>query len=130
MKIRVLARYIIFDNALENARRESPRCPFSCLGHTLISRLAASPPYFNMPPPSKRLRARTGGVPATQDLEAITHIGNAPDGSRQTSRVRSVSACEKCRARKTKCDNQRPECGYCKKIGAVCVYVDDANVPL
>ena len=33
-----------------------------------------------------------------------------------------MSACLVCRGRKTKCDNQRPQCGFCKQTGAECVY--------
>ncbi|OAL44008.1 hypothetical protein IQ07DRAFT_649457 [Pyrenochaeta sp. DS3sAY3a] len=34
-------------------------------------------------------------------------------------RSRTVSACQVCRARRTKCDNERP-CAYCRRTGAVC----------
>lgn len=37
-------------------------------------------------------------------------------------RKRAVSACLVCRGRKTKCDNQRPQCGFCRQNGAECVY--------
>ncbi|KAH8694377.1 hypothetical protein BGZ61DRAFT_352193 [Ilyonectria robusta] len=36
-------------------------------------------------------------------------------------RTRGTVACQKCRSRKTKCDNLRPSCGYCLKIGEPCV---------
>lgn len=37
-------------------------------------------------------------------------------------RKRAVAACLRCRARKTKCDNQRPSCGFCAGVGAECQY--------
>lgn len=37
-------------------------------------------------------------------------------------RKRSVRACHLCRARKTKCDNLQPTCGFCQSIGAHCSY--------
>jgi hypothetical protein len=37
-------------------------------------------------------------------------------------RRRSVKACHHCRTRRTKCDNERPSCGSCLKIGARCSY--------
>ncbi|KAI5778124.1 hypothetical protein EDC01DRAFT_375061 [Geopyxis carbonaria] len=37
-------------------------------------------------------------------------------------RKRAVSACLVCRSRKTKCDNQRPRCGFCQQTGAECGY--------
>ncbi|KAF4442232.1 vegetative cell wall protein gp1 [Fusarium austroafricanum] len=38
-------------------------------------------------------------------------------------RKRAVTACQPCRARKTKCDNIRPVCGFCSRTGAQCIYV-------
>ncbi|KAK7207652.1 hypothetical protein BZA70DRAFT_271865 [Myxozyma melibiosi] len=37
-------------------------------------------------------------------------------------RRRAVEACQTCRARKTKCDNVRPSCGFCTRIGTRCVF--------
>jgi hypothetical protein len=42
----------------------------------------------------------------------------------QVVRTRGVTACQICRSRKTKCDNRRPTCGYCSKIGGTCIYLD------
>ena len=39
-------------------------------------------------------------------------------------RKRSAKACQLCRARKTKCDNVHPLCGFCSSIGATCKYDD------
>ncbi|KAF5005446.1 hypothetical protein FDECE_8111 [Fusarium decemcellulare] len=41
------------------------------------------------------------------------------------ARRRAGTACTICRGRKTKCDNQRPICGFCKTTGGACVYPDD-----
>lgn len=49
-------------------------------------------------------------------------------GSREFAsyaRRRAATACFVCRARKTKCDNQRPLCGFCKATGGSCGYPDD-----
>jgi hypothetical protein len=40
------------------------------------------------------------------------------------SRRRAANACLVCRSRKTKCDNQRPLCGFCASTGGECRYVD------
>ncbi|KAK5165204.1 uncharacterized protein LTR77_009302 [Saxophila tyrrhenica] len=40
------------------------------------------------------------------------------------ARKRAVTACELCRLRKTKCDNQRPTCGTCAAFGADCTFKD------
>ncbi|GAO13738.1 uncharacterized protein UV8b_01618 [Ustilaginoidea virens] len=36
-------------------------------------------------------------------------------------RKRANTACQVCRARKTKCDNRRPSCSYCLSVGAACI---------
>ncbi|KAI9899762.1 hypothetical protein N3K66_006223 [Trichothecium roseum] len=41
-------------------------------------------------------------------------------------RKRSLRACHVCRARKTKCDNVRPTCGFCSSLGISCTF-DDAE---
>ncbi|KFZ02170.1 hypothetical protein V500_00408 [Pseudogymnoascus sp. VKM F-4518 (FW-2643)] len=40
------------------------------------------------------------------------------------ARKRAVTACQHCRARKTKCDNQRPTCGFCASSDLDCQYED------
>lgn len=37
-------------------------------------------------------------------------------------RRRALQACQICRARKTKCDNERPSCGSCEVLGVECNY--------
>ncbi|KAL1305957.1 hypothetical protein AAFC00_004095 [Neodothiora populina] len=34
----------------------------------------------------------------------------------------AAQACQTCRSRKSKCDEQRPKCGLCRRLGADCVY--------
>lgn len=34
----------------------------------------------------------------------------------------AAQACETCRARKSKCDERRPKCGLCQRVGADCRY--------
>lgn len=46
----------------------------------------------------------------------------APRGNASYPRKRAVTACEVCRARRTKCDNKRPACGFCARSGAKCNY--------
>ncbi|KAH8891500.1 vegetative cell wall protein gp1 [Thozetella sp. PMI_491] len=52
-----------------------------------------------------------------------------PENKRQRTagmyrRMRAIVACEPCRARKTKCDNIRPVCGFCQRSQGQCVYRD------
>ncbi|EXJ73605.1 uncharacterized protein A1O5_03367 [Cladophialophora psammophila CBS 110553] len=37
-------------------------------------------------------------------------------------RKRAIQACQKCRVRRTKCNNARPTCSSCMSIGAECTY--------
>ena len=46
------------------------------------------------------------------------------------NRRRAGNACLVCRSRKTKCDNQRPRCGFCVSNGGNCRYVDSDNSQL
>ncbi|KAF8418428.1 hypothetical protein EV426DRAFT_707572 [Tirmania nivea] len=36
--------------------------------------------------------------------------------------IRAAQACDACRARKAKCDEGRPSCGFCKETAITCVY--------
>lgn len=45
----------------------------------------------------------------------------APRGSASYPRKRAVKACQVCRSRKTKCDNAKPACSFCVKVGATCI---------
>ncbi|RDW75745.1 hypothetical protein BP5796_06566 [Coleophoma crateriformis] len=47
----------------------------------------------------------------------------ASRGSASYPRKRANKACQVCRARRTKCDNQRPACGFCEKTGAICTWL-------
>jgi hypothetical protein len=40
-------------------------------------------------------------------------------------RKRSVTACQLCRTRKTKCNNDRPVCAKCSELNAQCTYEED-----
>ena len=41
---------------------------------------------------------------------------------RQSKRRRISYACDVCRAKKNRCDGERPTCGPCKQRGHECVY--------
>ncbi|VUC30179.1 unnamed protein product [Clonostachys rosea] len=47
-----------------------------------------------------------------------------PPSDARYPRKRSSKACHVCRARKTKCDNVRPTCGFCASISISCSYDD------
>ncbi|KAH7176383.1 glycosyl hydrolase family 3 N terminal domain-containing protein [Dactylonectria macrodidyma] len=72
----------------------------------------------------KRPRPEVADDQGPRDAETRTSPAAA---AAALPRSRGATACEKCRARKSKCDNQRPSCGYCSKRQIPCVYADDAT---
>lgn len=75
-----------------------------------------------------RLRrdSHTGDPSPTQNHEthdAGNHPGKRPAarGTAFYPRKRANTACQVCRARKTKCDNKKPSCSYCVSVGASCI---------
>ncbi|KAL7267677.1 hypothetical protein RUND412_009724 [Rhizina undulata] len=40
-------------------------------------------------------------------------------------RKRAMTACARCRSRKTRCDNERPKCAYCVRAGVDCRYPNE-----
>ncbi|OLN83420.1 Glucose transport transcription regulator RGT1 [Colletotrichum chlorophyti] len=90
-----------------------------------------------MDPPSKRMRMDTGrpfpdmgmagSSPPGRPVVDQMHSEQAdPRLPKQRTWSRASSACQTCRGRKTKCDNERPICGYCRRVGATCTYIEDS----
>ncbi|KAF6833064.1 hypothetical protein CPLU01_05743 [Colletotrichum plurivorum] len=71
---------------------------------------SASPPPDDSGPASKRRRTAP--------------VGNSGPSATYARRKRAPTACHFCRLRKTKCDNARPICGFCRRHRASCVYGD------
>ncbi|KAK4151271.1 fungal-specific transcription factor domain-containing protein [Chaetomidium leptoderma] len=103
------------------------------------------PPSPDLQPSSKRPRQSSPdkGSPASLLSVAATsptgdHIhddlvspGGGSGGSRgaagktgQSSSFRNVSACNRCRLRKNRCDQKLPSCASCEKAGVACVGYD------
>ncbi|KAL7818836.1 N-terminal binuclear Zn cluster-containing protein [Trichoderma aethiopicum] len=66
---------------------------------------------------------------ATTDTTATANTadsdGVAPAGKPgQSSNFRNVSACNRCRLRKNRCDQKLPSCASCNKVGVSCVGYD------
>ncbi|KAL3478319.1 hypothetical protein BJX99DRAFT_107854 [Aspergillus californicus] len=61
----------------------------------------------------------------SHDRHGVSH--KRPRSSAMYQRKRAITACLPCRARKTKCDNIRPVCGFCASHEAQCMYADTAN---
>ena len=52
------------------------------------------------------------------------------EGKSMPPRRRALQACEACRAKKSKCDNERPSCGSCVQHNVECVYKGTPIVPV
>ncbi|KAK9239548.1 fungal-specific transcription factor domain-containing protein [Lipomyces kononenkoae] len=85
--------------------------------------------------PHKRYESKVLGDRSAHDVEssntpfsdtktssASTGFGPAP-----THLTRIISACSRCRSRKTKCDQKFPSCSACSKAGVECVGLDAAT---
>ncbi|RSL77498.1 hypothetical protein CEP51_009034 [Fusarium floridanum] len=89
-------------------------------------------PGIGMPSSSKPSQAAPLPLPAMlpvpQQHRSQPSSADTPVSREAASyaRRRAGTACTVCRSRKTKCDNQRPICGFCKATGGACVYPEDA----
>lgn len=55
-------------------------------------------------------------------LDATRKRARESGTDRRYPRKRALKACHVCRARKTKCDNVQPTCGFCASIGVRCSF--------
>lgn len=70
------------------------------------------------------LKLEAGGLsPGAASTDAARRPGKRPAarGTAFYPRKRANTACQVCRARKTKCDNKKPSCSYCLSVGANCI---------
>lgn len=67
----------------------------------------------------------TASTTTTTAAAAAATDGLAPTGKPgQSSNFRNVSACNRCRLRKNRCDQKLPSCASCSKVGVSCVGYD------
>ncbi|KAF2227328.1 fungal-specific transcription factor domain-containing protein [Elsinoe ampelina] len=73
--------------------------------------------------PLKRKRSSQGSI---HSGEAGLHASDSQDGGKNSgvTAFRTVSACNRCRSRKNRCDQALPACGNCEKAGTPCVGYD------
>jgi Fungal Zn(2)-Cys(6) binuclear cluster domain/Fungal specific transcription factor domain len=85
------------------------------------------------PHPTKRQRQSStdvtsptsvGNDQSPPDDSAIDGLGGAGGKVGQSSNFRNVSACNRCRLRKNRCDQKLPSCASCAKAGIACVGYD------
>jgi len=68
------------------------------------------------------MRQSPTGRKKSQPKSAGGGEGNRMSSAKDYPRRRALQACQICRARKTKCDNERPSCGSCEALGVECSY--------
>ncbi|KFA67727.1 hypothetical protein S40285_00991 [Stachybotrys chlorohalonatus IBT 40285] len=73
--------------------------------------------YDNGSPPSER-------SPTDLSADPGSAAGSAGGKPGQSSNFRNVSACNRCRLRKNRCDQKLPSCASCAKAGVACVGYD------
>ncbi|KAF6807950.1 C6 zinc finger domain-containing protein [Colletotrichum musicola] len=59
--------------------------------------------------------------PEAEQSTTKTNTRPTARGTAFYQRKRAVRACQVCRARRTKCDNLKPSCSFCLKVGATCI---------
>ena len=59
-------------------------------------------------------------LPQSQIRSTTKRPGSISRASAAYPRKRAVTACQVCRARRTKCDQKKPSCSFCASIGAEC----------
>ena len=81
--------------------------------------------------PSKRQRASSPDKDspasnATGEPSPATEFSDLGHSSKigHSSNFRNVSACNRCRLRKNRCDQKLPSCASCEKAGVACVGYD------
>ncbi|KAL6801098.1 hypothetical protein GGI42DRAFT_343189 [Trichoderma sp. SZMC 28013] len=89
---------------------------------------AASPLSLALAPDVDDLDAdgdvNANGPQSPADAAGINRRPGKRPAARGTAfypRKRANTACQVCRARKTKCDNKKPACSYCVSVGATCI---------
>ncbi|KAK9366906.1 fungal-specific transcription factor domain-containing protein [Lipomyces kononenkoae] len=85
--------------------------------------------------PHKRYESKVLGEHSAHELDssnasssdAQTSSASTGSGVAPTHLTRIISACSRCRSRKTKCDQKFPSCSACSKAGVECVGLDAAT---
>ncbi|KAL7919185.1 fungal-specific transcription factor domain-containing protein [Trichoderma austrokoningii] len=111
-----------------SARSTTSEASTSAAVHPGASVSSASAPGPGPDPGLGAGAADAAGVTAdgsTASATTITAAGLAPTGRPgQSSNFRNVSACNRCRLRKNRCDQKLPSCASCSKVGVSCVGYD------
>jgi hypothetical protein len=108
-------------------KRMNPRSPTSTNSTATAGsgypqkRARHSPPEHGGP--------KVGSPRSVEEVSIDTTVGGAVAGggggkAGQSSSFRNVSACNRCRLRKNRCDQRLPSCASCEKASVKCVGYD------
>ncbi|KAH7264670.1 hypothetical protein B0J15DRAFT_491208 [Fusarium solani] len=64
-----------------------------------------------------------------QDLPVVSDSLPASRSGTSRRRTRTATACSTCRARRTRCDSRKPDCGFCRARGLQCHYEQSEPAP-
>ncbi|KHN98135.1 positive regulator of purine utilization [Metarhizium album ARSEF 1941] len=87
------------------------------------SRGPPSPPRHQHGTKRQRQSSCDGASPGESAEAAAAACATSAKGG-QSSNFRNVSACNRCRLRKNRCDQELPSCASCAKVGVACVGYD------
>lgn len=132
----------ISSNGLRSQFFFKPKTNFDCE----LLRSTSPPAAINMPahtapspsaqpnPKRQRQNSSHGGSPRNRlspsEQNGDPGLDSTPSGPltggkpNQSSNFRNVSACNRCRLRKNRCDQKLPSCASCAKAGVACVGYD------
>jgi hypothetical protein len=108
------------DDIIMDLESMSPNTPTSPHAHSLKRPRPSSPTHIKHSPTS----GSVGPIsPSAENLHDGTGQGGAKSGQSSSS-FRNVSACNRCRLRKNRCDQKLPSCASCEKARVACVGYD------
>lgn len=90
--------------------------------------LSPGPETHDTPPLSASVSASVPSPASEEPQDGGSVVSGAACGvttkAGQSSSFRNVSACERCRMRKNRCDQRLPSCMSCEKAGVSCIGYD------
>jgi len=77
---------------------------------------------YTSPPAKRPLNGISPAIAPMPTKRKLTGDFTGENGKSYPTRRRALQACEACRSKKSKCDNDRPSCGSCVQHGIECIY--------
>jgi hypothetical protein len=82
------------------------------------------------PPHKRHFDSSSASLPYPNAKRRLADGSGHHHGKQLPTRRRALQACEACRTKKSKCDNERPSCGSCLQHGVECIYKNAPFVPV